>query len=67
MSLFFRLDNVRTKVWVGFCGVLSTSLAVVSGFGLLLLVGQPFVMTAASCPFMILGEALLNIQVKVFS
>lgn len=51
-----RLDNVRTKVWVASCGVLSTGLAVLSGFGLLLLLGQPFVMTVASCPFMILGR-----------
>lgn len=50
-----RSDNVRTKVWVACCGVLSTSLAVLSGFGVLLLLGQSFVMTAASCPFMILG------------
>ncbi|KAF3858633.1 hypothetical protein F7725_011834 [Dissostichus mawsoni] len=51
----WRLDNVRTKVWVAACGVLSTGLAVLSGFGLLLLLDQPFVMTVASCPFMILG------------
>lgn len=50
-----RLDNVRTKVWVALCGVFSTALAVLSGFGALLLLGRPFVMTAASCPFMILG------------
>uniref|UniRef100_A0A8C6TFC8 Patched domain-containing protein 3 n=1 Tax=Neogobius melanostomus TaxID=47308 RepID=A0A8C6TFC8_9GOBI len=51
----WRMDNVRTKVWVALCGVLSTGLAVLSGFGALLLLGQPFVMTAASCPFMLLG------------
>ncbi|XP_003975914.2 patched domain-containing protein 3 [Takifugu rubripes] len=54
----WRLDNVRTKVWVALCGVLSTALAVLSGFGTLLLLDQPFVMTAASCPFMILGVGL---------
>lgn len=52
----FRLDNVRTKVWVACCGVFSTGLAVLSGFGALLLLDQPFVMTVASCPFMILGR-----------
>ncbi|XP_023153986.2 patched domain-containing protein 3 [Amphiprion ocellaris] len=54
----WRLDNVRTKVWVASCGVFSTGLAVLSGFGALLLLGQPFVMTAASCPFLILGIGL---------
>ncbi|KAJ0059120.1 hypothetical protein NL108_008538 [Boleophthalmus pectinirostris] len=54
----WRLDNVRTKVWVALCGVLSTGLAILSGFGALLLLGQPFVMTAASCPFMLLGTGL---------
>ena len=53
----FRLDNVRTKVWVAAWGVLSTGLAVLSGFGVLLLLNQPFVMTVASCPFMILGKS----------
>ncbi|XP_051266092.1 patched domain-containing protein 3 isoform X2 [Dicentrarchus labrax] len=52
----WRLDNVRTKVWVASCGVLSTGLAVLSGFGALLLLDQPFVMTVASCPFMILED-----------
>lgn len=46
---------MRTKVWVALCGVFSTALAVLSGFGALLFLDQPFVMTAASCPFMILG------------
>ncbi|KAM9845445.1 patched domain-containing protein 3-like [Aulostomus maculatus] len=54
----WRSDQVRTKVWVASCGVLSAALAVVSGFGVLLLLGQPFVVTAASCPFMILGIGL---------
>ncbi|XP_030016848.1 patched domain-containing protein 3 [Sphaeramia orbicularis] len=54
----WRLDNVRTKVWVAVCGVFSTGLAVLSGFGLLLLLNEPFVMTAASCPFMLLGIGL---------
>ncbi|XP_030607379.1 patched domain-containing protein 3 [Archocentrus centrarchus] len=61
----WRLDNVRTKVWVGSCGVLSTSLAVLSGFGALLLMGQPFVMTAASCPFMILGIGLDDMFIMI--
>lgn len=60
-----RLDNVRTKVWVALCGVFSTALAILSGFGVLLLLDQPFVMTAASCPFMILGGNVSPLQVPV--
>ncbi|CAF97632.1 unnamed protein product [Tetraodon nigroviridis] len=54
----WRWDSVRTKVWVALGGVFSTALAVLSGFGALLLLGRPFVMTAASCPFLILGVGL---------
>uniref|UniRef100_A0A8D3AJP9 Patched domain-containing protein 3 n=1 Tax=Scophthalmus maximus TaxID=52904 RepID=A0A8D3AJP9_SCOMX len=61
----WRMDNVRTKVWVASCGVLSTGLAVLSGFGALLLLGQPFVMTAASCPFMILGIGLDDMFIMI--
>ncbi|XP_026230514.1 patched domain-containing protein 3 [Anabas testudineus] len=61
----WRSDNVRTKVWVAFCGVLSTGLAVLSSFGALLLLGQPFVMTVASCPFMILGIGLDDMFIMI--
>ncbi|XP_040000414.1 patched domain-containing protein 3 [Xiphias gladius] len=61
----WRLDNVRTKVWVASFGLLSTGLAVLSGFGALLLLGQPFVMTAASCPFMILGIGLDDMFIMI--
>ncbi|XP_074544714.1 patched domain-containing protein 3 [Halichoeres trimaculatus] len=61
----WRLDNVRTKVWVAFCGVFSTGLAVLSGFGLLLLLNQPFVMTVASCPFLILGIGLDDMFIMI--
>ncbi|XP_070700921.1 patched domain-containing protein 3-like [Pempheris klunzingeri] len=61
----WRSDNVRTKVWVASCGVLSTGLAVLSGFGLLLLLNQPFVMTAASCPFLILGIGLDDMFIMI--
>ncbi|XP_054452688.1 patched domain-containing protein 3 [Anoplopoma fimbria] len=61
----WRLDNVRTKVWVASCGVLSTGLAVLSGFGALLLLDQPFVMTVASCPFMILGIGLDDMFIMI--
>ncbi|XP_008275922.1 patched domain-containing protein 3 [Stegastes partitus] len=61
----WRLDNVRTKVWVACCGVFSTGVAVLSGFGALLLLGQPFVMTAATCPFLILGIGLDDMFIMV--
>ncbi|XP_076600167.1 patched domain-containing protein 3 [Chaetodon auriga] len=61
----WRLDNVRTKVWVASCGVLSTGLAVLSSFGVLLLLNQPFVMTVASCPFMILGIGLDDMFIMI--
>ncbi|TNN81440.1 Patched domain-containing protein 3 [Liparis tanakae] len=67
MVVYFdnRSDNVRTKVWVASCGVLSTGLAVLSGFGALLLLDQPFVMTVASCPFMILGIGLDDMFIMI--
>ncbi|XP_019967738.2 patched domain-containing protein 3 [Paralichthys olivaceus] len=61
----WRMDNVRTKVWVALCGVISTGLAVLSGFGTLLLLGQPFVMTAASCPFLILGIGIDDMFIMI--
>ncbi|XP_071774747.2 patched domain-containing protein 3 [Centroberyx gerrardi] len=61
----WRLDNVRSKVWVASCGVLSTGLAVLTGFGMLLLLGQPFVMTVASCPFMILGIGIDDMFIMI--
>ncbi|KAM4604683.1 patched domain-containing protein 3 [Polymixia lowei] len=61
----WRLDNVRTMVWVASVGVLSAGLAVLTGFGALLLLGQPFVMTVASCPFMILGIGIDDMFIMV--
>lgn len=51
---------MRNKVWVASLGVISTGLAVLSGFGLLLLMDVPFVITAASSPFLVLGKTLLD-------
>ncbi|CAL8319299.1 unnamed protein product [Arctogadus glacialis] len=61
----WRLDNVRSKIWVGGVGVLSTGLAVLSSFGMLLFLGCPFVMTVASCPFMILGIGIDDMFIMV--
>ncbi|XP_070238249.1 ankyrin repeat domain-containing protein 26 [Bos mutus] len=50
-----RCDCVQNKMWVAVFGVISTALAVVSGFGLMLYVGVPFVLIVANSPFLILG------------
>ncbi|XP_062260121.1 patched domain-containing protein 3 [Platichthys flesus] len=60
-----RTDNVRSKVWVATCGVIATGMAVLSGFGLLMMVGQPFVMTAASCPFLVLGIGIDDMFIMI--
>lgn len=60
-----RTDNVRNKVWVAVFGVLSSGLAVLSSFGLLLYLGVPFVITVANSPFLILGIGLNNMFIMV--
>ncbi|XP_076616994.1 patched domain-containing protein 3-like [Chaetodon auriga] len=60
-----RLDNVRNKVWVAAFGVLSSGLAVLSSFGLLLYIGVPFVITVANSPFLILGIGLNNMFIML--
>ncbi|XP_060639435.2 patched domain-containing protein 3-like [Anolis sagrei] len=60
-----RLDNVRTKVWVAAFGVMSSGLAVLSSFGLLLFCGVPFVITAANSPFLILGIGIDDMFILV--
>uniref|UniRef100_A0A3P9CTK4 SSD domain-containing protein n=1 Tax=Maylandia zebra TaxID=106582 RepID=A0A3P9CTK4_9CICH len=60
-----RLDNVRNKVWVAVFGILSAVLAVLSGFGLLLYIGVPFVITVANAVFLLLGIGLNNMFIMV--
>ncbi|XP_071232528.1 patched domain-containing protein 3-like [Salvelinus alpinus] len=60
-----RLDNVRNKVWVATVGVFSTGLAVLSSFGMLLLMGVPFVMTVSTCPFLILGIGIDDMFIMI--
>ncbi|KAM9439698.1 LOW QUALITY PROTEIN: patched domain-containing protein 3 [Clarias gariepinus] len=60
-----RLDNVRNKVWMAFLGVLSTGLAVLSSFGLLLLMNVPFVVTVASSPFLVLGIGIDDMFIMI--
>lgn len=52
----YRLDCVRNKMWVAVSGVFCVALSVVSGFGLMLHIGVPFVIIVANSPFLILGE-----------
>ncbi|XP_062977568.1 patched domain-containing protein 3-like [Elgaria multicarinata webbii] len=71
LTIFFsiiscsRLDCVRTKVWVAAFGILSSALAVVGSFGLLLFCGVPFAITAANSPFLILGVGLDDMFILV--
>ncbi|KAK3534725.1 hypothetical protein QTP86_023971, partial [Hemibagrus guttatus] len=60
-----RLDNVRNKVWVACLGVISTGLAVLSGFGVLLLMDVPFVITVASSPFLVLGIGIDDMFIMI--
>ena len=52
----YRYDCVQNKIWAAAFGVISVALAVVSGFGLMLYIGVPFVTIVANSPFLILSE-----------
>ncbi|XP_069588545.1 patched domain-containing protein 3 [Ranitomeya imitator] len=62
-----RFDCVRNKFWVAGFGVISSGLAVLSSFGLLLLCGVPFVVTVANAPFLILGVGVDDMFIMVSS
>ncbi|XP_073437842.1 patched domain-containing protein 3-like [Dendrobates tinctorius] len=62
-----RFDCVRNKFWVAGFGVISSGLAVLSSFGLLLLGGVPFVATVANAPFLILGVGVDDMFIMVSS
>ncbi|XP_072010195.1 patched domain-containing protein 3-like [Engystomops pustulosus] len=62
-----RLDCVRNKFWVAGFGVISSGLAVLSSFGLLLLCGVPFVVTVANAPFLILGVGVDDMFIMISS
>ncbi|XP_053571663.1 patched domain-containing protein 3-like [Bombina bombina] len=62
-----RLDSVRNKVWVAAFGVISSGLAVLSSFGLLLFCGVPFVITVANAPFLILGVGVDDMFIMLSS
>ncbi|KAM3929227.1 patched domain-containing protein 3-like [Leptodactylus fuscus] len=60
-----RYDCVRNKFWVAAFGVISSGLAVLSSFGLLLLCGMPFVVTVANAPFLILGVGVDDMFIMI--
>ncbi|XP_053569876.1 patched domain-containing protein 3 [Bombina bombina] len=62
-----RFDSVRNKVWVAAFGVISSGLAVLSSFGLLLFCGVPFVITVANAPFLILGVGVDDMFIMLSS
>ncbi|XP_051015229.1 patched domain-containing protein 3 [Acomys russatus] len=61
----FRLDCVRNKMWVAVCGVFSVAMSVVSGFGLMLHIGVPFVIIVANSPFLILGVGVDDMFIMI--
>ncbi|XP_032896068.1 patched domain-containing protein 3-like [Amblyraja radiata] len=62
-----RLDCVRNKVWVAALGVISTGLAVLSGFGLLIFSRVSFAINTANAPFLILGIGVDNMFIMLAS
>uniref|UniRef100_A0A2K6UUP9 Patched domain containing 3/pseudo n=1 Tax=Saimiri boliviensis boliviensis TaxID=39432 RepID=A0A2K6UUP9_SAIBB len=60
-----RFDCIRNKMCVAAFGVISAFLAVVSGFGLLLHIGVPFVIIVANSPFLILGVGVDDMFIMI--
>ncbi|XP_006871749.1 PREDICTED: patched domain-containing protein 3 [Chrysochloris asiatica] len=61
----YRCDCVRNKMCVATFGVISAALAVVSGFGLMLYIGVPFVIIVANSPFLILGVGVDDMFIMI--
>ncbi|XP_035175195.1 patched domain-containing protein 3 [Oxyura jamaicensis] len=62
-----RLSCIRNNVWLACCGVVSSGLAVLSSFGLLMFCGVPFVVTVANAPFLILGVGVDDMFIMIAS
>ncbi|NXI67050.1 PTHD3 protein, partial [Anseranas semipalmata] len=60
-----RLSCIRNNVWLACCGVVSSGLAVLSSFGLMLYCGVPFVVTVANAPFLILGVGVDDMFIMI--
>ncbi|XP_012787438.1 patched domain-containing protein 3 [Sorex araneus] len=61
----FRISCLRNKMCVAIFGVFSVALAVISGFGLLLYLGVPFVLIVANAPFLILGVGVDDVFIMI--
>ncbi|XP_048200061.1 patched domain-containing protein 3 [Perognathus longimembris pacificus] len=61
----FRLNCIRSKIGVAVFGVFNVAMAVVSGFGLMLHVGVPFVIIVANSPFLILGVGVDDMFIMI--
>ncbi|XP_027784258.2 patched domain-containing protein 3 [Marmota flaviventris] len=61
----YRFDCVRNKMWVAIFGVVSAAFAVMSGFGLMLYIGVPFVIIVANSPFLILGVGVDDMFIMI--
>ncbi|XP_059260539.1 patched domain-containing protein 3 [Mustela nigripes] len=61
----YRCDCVPNKMWTAAFGVISAALAVVSGFGLMLYMGVPFVIIVANSPFLILGVGVDDMFIMI--
>ncbi|XP_077012446.1 patched domain-containing protein 3 [Tamandua tetradactyla] len=61
----YRCDCVRNKMCAAAFGVVSVALAVVSGFGLMLYFGVPFVIIVANSPFLILGVGVDDMFIMI--
>ncbi|XP_021045153.1 patched domain-containing protein 3 isoform X2 [Mus pahari] len=60
-----RLDCIRNKMCVAIFGVFSVAMSVVSGFGLMLHLGVPFVIIVANSPFLILGVGVDDMFIMI--
>ncbi|XP_036116921.1 patched domain-containing protein 3-like [Molossus molossus] len=61
----YRCDCVRNKMCVAVFGVISTAFSVLSGFGLLLFIGVPFVTIVKNSPFLILGVGVDDMFIMI--
>ena len=58
-KLFRKKISQNSILSVGFCGVISAGLAIVTAFGLLMYAGVPFVDLVAASPFLAIGKCVI--------
>ncbi|XP_004693003.1 PREDICTED: patched domain-containing protein 3 [Condylura cristata] len=61
----YRFNCIRNKMCTAVVGVISVALSVVSGFGLMLYIGVPFVTIVANSPFLILGVGVDDMFIMI--